>query len=52
MNERGDPIVEQASEAGFHLEGVGLESGGFPNISDNPDTVGKPQSIQPFPCVL
>jgi hypothetical protein len=52
VNESGDPIVEQVSEAGFHSEGVGLESGGFPDITDNPDTAGKPQSIQPFPCVL
>ena len=45
VNERGDPIVEQASEVGFHSKAVGLESGVFPDISDNPDTVGKPQSI-------
>jgi len=42
VNESGDPIVEQASEVGFHSEVVGLESGDFPNISDNPDNAGKP----------
>ena len=42
VNESGDPIIEQASEAGSHSEAVGLESGGFPDISDNPDTTGKP----------
>ena len=42
MNESGDPIVDQASEAGFHLEGGGLESGGFPDLTDNPDITGKP----------
>ena len=41
-NESGDLIVELASEAGFHSEAVGLESGGFPNVCDNPDNVGKP----------
>ena len=42
VNESGDLIVELASEVGFHSEAVGLESGGFPNISNNPDTIGKP----------
>ena len=42
VNESGDPIVEQASEAGSHSEAVGLESGGFPDVSDNPNNVGKP----------
>jgi hypothetical protein len=41
VNECGDPIVEQASEAGFHSEAVGLESGSFPEVSDNPNTAGK-----------
>ena len=47
VNESGDPIVEQASEAGSHSEAVGLESGGFRDISDNPDTTGKLRSIKP-----
>ena len=45
MNEGGDPIVEQASEAGFHSEEVGVYSCGVSEVSDNPDTAGKPQSI-------
>jgi len=52
VNEGGDPLAKQAFEAGSHSDGVGLESGGFPDLSDNPDTIGKPQSIQPFLCVL
>ena len=52
VNESGDLIVEQSFEVGFHSEEVGLESGSFHDVSNNPDTVGKPQSIQPFPCVL
>ena len=42
VNESGDLIVELASEVGFHSEVVGLESGGFPDVSDNPNTAGKP----------
>ena len=44
VNESGDPIIEQASEAGSHSEAVGLESGGFPDISDNPDTAASPRA--------
>ena len=42
VNESGDLVVEQASEVGFHSEVVGLESGGFPDVSNNLDTTGKP----------
>jgi hypothetical protein len=52
VNESGDLIVEQSSEVGFHSEEVGLESGGFPDVSNNPNTADKPRGIQPFPCVL
>ena len=45
VNESGDPIVKQASEVAFHSEAAGLESGGFPDVSDNPDNAGKPRSI-------
>jgi hypothetical protein len=34
VEESGDPIVEQASEAGFHSEAVGLESGTVIDTSD------------------
>jgi hypothetical protein len=52
VDESGDPIVEQASEAGFHLETIGLESGAVIDASDNPDTVGKPQSINCSLCFI
>ena len=52
VNESGGPIVEQSFEVGFHSKEVGWESEGFPDVSDNPDTIGKPRSIQPFPCIL
>ena len=45
VNESGDLIVEQSSEADFHSEEVGLESGGFLDVSDNPNTTSKPQNI-------
>ena len=51
-NKSGDLIVELASEAGFHSEAVGLESLGFSDVSDNPDTAGKPWSTWTFPCAF
>jgi hypothetical protein len=45
VNECGEPLVEQTSEVGYHSEVVGLESGADLDIADNPDTAGKPQSI-------
>jgi len=52
VNESGDPSVEQVLEEGFHSVQVGTEGYVTSEISDNPDTIGKPRSIQPLPCVL
>ena len=52
MNKSGDPLVEQAPEAGFHSEEVGFNICGASEESDNPNTAGKPRSINPFPCIL
>jgi hypothetical protein len=52
VDESGDPIVEQAFEAGFHSEAVGLESGAVIYTSDNPDTVGKLRSINRSLCFI
>jgi hypothetical protein len=46
--ESGDPFVEQATEEGVHSVEVGSEGCVATDISDNPDTVGKPWSINPF----
>jgi hypothetical protein len=50
MNECGEPLAEQTSEVGVHSEGVELESGGDLVTVDNPDTAGKPRSINHFLC--
>jgi hypothetical protein len=42
VNECGEPLVEHTSEAGYHSEVVGLESGADLDTADNPDTTGKP----------
>ena len=47
-----DPHVEQALEEVFHSVEVGIEGCVTSEISDNPDTAGKPRSIQPLPCVF
>ena len=52
VKESGDPIVEQPPESGFHSEEVGFDICGTFEESDNPNTVGKPQSIPPLHCVL
>ena len=52
VNESGDPSVEQSPEEGFHSVEVGSEDCVTSEISDNPDTVGKPRSIRPLPCVF
>ena len=52
VNKSGDPSVEQVPEEGFHSVEVGTEGCVTSEISDNPDTVGKPRSIQPLPCVF
>jgi hypothetical protein len=52
VNESGEPLVEQTSEAGVYSEGVELESGGDLVIADNPDTAGKPQSINHSLCFI
>jgi len=52
VNESGDPSVEQVLEEGFHSVQVGTEGYVTSEISDNPDTIGNPRSIQPLPCVL
>ena len=36
------PLEKNAVATGGQDEGVGLESGGFPDLSNNPDTIGKP----------
>ena len=48
MNESGDPLVEQAPEAGFNSEEVGVNIWGISEECNNPDTVGKPRSINHF----
>ena len=48
VNESGDPSVEQVLEEGFHFVEVGSEDCDISRISDNPDTAGKPQSINHF----
>ena len=45
VNESDDPCVEQVQEEGFHSVEVGSEGCVVSEISDNPDTAGKPQSI-------
>jgi hypothetical protein len=45
VNESEDPLVEQTSEVGIHSEGVELKSGVNLETADNPDTAGKPRSI-------
>jgi hypothetical protein len=52
VNECEEPLVEQTSKAGVHLEGVELESGVNLETSDNPDTAGKPQSINHSLCFI
>jgi len=52
VNLSGDPCVEQVQEEGFHSMEVGSEGYGISRVTNNPDTIGKPQSIQPLPCVL
>jgi hypothetical protein len=52
VNESGEPLVEQTSEAGVHSEGVELESGGDHVTADNPDTAGKPRSINHSLCFI
>ena len=52
VNESGVAIVEQAPESGFHLEGARFDICGTSEESDNPNTMGKAQSIPPLPCVL
>jgi hypothetical protein len=52
VNECGEPLAEQTSKAGYHLEVVGLESGVDLKIADNPDTAGKPQSINHSLCFI
>ena len=52
MNEGGDPSVEQILEEGFHSVEVGSKDCVTSKISNNPDTAGKPRSIQPLPCVF
>jgi hypothetical protein len=41
VNEYGESLAKQTSEAGYHSEIVGLESGAELDTSDNPDTAGK-----------
>jgi hypothetical protein len=52
VNESGDPLIEQTSEAGVHSEGVELESGVNLETADNPDTAGKPRSITITLCFI
>ena len=47
MNECGDPLVEQVLESGFHSVEVEFDIGGPSEESDNPNTEGKPRSINP-----
>jgi hypothetical protein len=52
VNECGEPLVEQTSEAGYHSEVVGLESGADLDTADNLDTAGKPRSINHSLCFI
>jgi len=52
VNESGDPSVEQSPEEGFHSVEVESEGCGISRVTNNLDTIGKPRSIQPLPCVL
>jgi hypothetical protein len=52
VNECGELLVEQTSEVGYHLEVVGLESGADLDTADNPDTAGKPRSINYSLCFI
>ena len=52
VTESGDPCVEQVQEEGFHSVEVGSGDYGISRVTNNPDTIGKPRSIQPLPCVF
>jgi hypothetical protein len=52
VNESGDPIVKQASEAGFHSEAVGLEGGGFPDDLTTPTPQASPGAYKHFIVLL
>ena len=52
MNESGDPSVDQVPEEDFWYKEIGSDLGGNSEVTDNPNTAGKPKSINPFPCVL
>jgi hypothetical protein len=52
VNECGESLAEQTSEAGVHSEGVELENGVNLKTADNSDTVGKPQSINHSLCFI
>jgi hypothetical protein len=52
VNESGEPLVEQASKAGFHSETVELESGADLVTADNPNTTGKPWTINHSLCFI
>jgi hypothetical protein len=45
VNESGDPGVEQTLEEGFHSMEFGSKGCVVFEISDNPDTAGKPRNI-------
>jgi hypothetical protein len=49
VNEIVESAVEQVPEEGFQS---GFDICGISEEMDNPDTAGKPRSIQPLPCVL
>ena len=52
VNESGESVIEQVSEEDFQSGEVGYDIGGNSEVTDNPNTADKPQSIKPFPCVL
>jgi hypothetical protein len=52
VNECTEPLAKQTSEAGHHSEVIGLESGAELDTSDNPDTAGKPRSINHSLCFI
>ena len=52
VNKSGDPLVEQVPEEGFHSVEVGYDNCDTSKVSDNPNTAGKPRSINPFPYDL
>jgi hypothetical protein len=52
VNESGDSIVEQVFKEGFQSMEVGPDICGISDRTNNPNTTGKPQSIQTFPCVF